>query len=48
MENKGIAMILLNKEAYRAPECEAVEVIYGSVVCASDGTERVNEDDGNW
>ena len=41
-------MIVLNKEAYRAPECEAVEVVNVGVICTSDGTEYVNENEGIW
>lgn len=41
-------MIGLSKETYRAPECVAVEVMNVCVICASDGTEYVNENEGIW
>lgn len=37
-----------SKEAYRAPECVAFEVVNVGVICASDGTEFVNENEGRW
>lgn len=37
-----------SKVVYLAPESEALDVVNVGVICASDGTEYVNENEGIW